>query len=881
MNDPRTGRPHDLRVDHLVDPLGVGDHSPRLSWRLPDGSREQLARRLVVGDVDSGIVEGAEQLWVPSGMAPASGRRVEWRVKVWTDLGESDWSEPASWEHGLLSEGDWSAEWISPVEDDPTLQVQRPVHQLAGVVEIPGAVVAARLHVTAHGIYEAFIDGQRVGDQELTPGWTAYRRRLQVQTHDVTALVHPGSNQLGALLSDGWWRGQNSITRRTDDYGTTTALLAQLEVTLASGETVTFGTDATWCSTPSHIRGADLIAGEVWDLRRRADWSAWSGWDPVRIEPRGTAELVASVAPPVRRTQELTPVSVTELRPGCWIVDLGQNINGWIRLSRLGSAGDEITLRYGEWLDEHGDVAQEHLLAPAPAELDGTVPFQTDRVVAAGHADEVFEPRHSTRGFQFVAVDGLTVPLTVDDVVGVVVHTDLDRVGSFDCSDERVNAVHRIAEWSFRGNACDLPTDCPTRERAGWTGDWQIYVETASFLYDVGGFSDKWLRDLAADQRPDGRIPNLVPESHPGDDREPSYWDMIEGSAGWGDAAVHVPWVMYEQTGEIGFLERQYESMVAYVEWAAGAAASGRHPDRAARSAEPEPHERFLWDSGWHFGEWLEAGEHLEDTIVAALGADHGPVATAYLHRSATELAEIAGVLGDAEDSARFAELAAATRDAWRTEFLGPDGAITPDTQAGHLRALQFGLVPDVLRGAAAERLVALVREAETKLTTGFLSTPFLLPVLADHGHLDLAYELLLQTEVPGWMVMVDRGATTVWEEWEGVDADGRAHASLNHYSKGAVISFLHRYTAGIRPTAPGYRTFEVHPRPGGGIEWVAAHHDSPYGRIGVEWRQVGGSFSIDVEVPPGAACALVLPDGRREMVPPGRHHRSVARDER
>lgn len=876
MTDRITDRPHTLRVDHLREPLGVGDHAPVLSWQLPAGSSEQLAHRLLVGEHDTGRVEGARQLWVPSGVQPASGRRVEWKVKVWTDLGESDWSEVSVWEHGLLGPGDWSAEWVAPVEADPTPRVQRPVHQLAGVVEIPGPVASARLHVTAHGIYEAFINGHRVGDHELAPGWTAYRRRLQVQTHDVTALVRPGANQLGALLSDGWWRGQNSITRRIDDYGTTTALLAQLEVTLASGASLTFGTDGTWRSTPSHIVGADLIAGEVWDLRRRADWSAWSTWDPVRVESHGTDGLVAAFAPPVRRTEELTPASVTELRPGCWIVDLGQNINGWVRLSRLGPAGGEVTLRYGEWLDEHGDVAQEHLLAPAPGELDGTIPFQTDRVTSAGRDGDVFEPRHSTKGFQFVAVDGLRDVLTVDDVVGAVVHTDLERVGSFECSEPDVNAVHRIAEWSFRGNACDLPTDCPTRERAGWTGDWQLYVETAAFLYDVGGFSDKWLRDLAADQRPGGRIPNLVPESHPGDDREPSYWDLIEGSAGWGDAAVHVPWVMYEQTGDAGFLERQYASMVAYVEWAAGAAASGRHPDRVARSAQPEPHERFIWDSGWHFGEWLEAGEHLEDTIVAALGADHGPVATAYLHRSAAELSEIAAILGRADDAERFGELARATGDAWRTEFLGSGGQVTPDTQAGHLRALQFGLVPAALRDAAVARLVELIREAGTRLTTGFLSTPFLLPVLAEHGHLDLAYELLLQREVPGWMVMVDRGATTVWEEWEGVDADGRAHASLNHYSKGAVVSFLHRYTAGIRPTAPGYRTFEVRPRPGGGIRWASAHHDGPYGRIGVSWTWEGDVFDIEVEVPPGSSCSLVLPDGSRELLRPGRHDRRL-----
>ena len=766
----------------------------------------------------------------------------------------------------------WTARWIAPVEGDDVPQRQRPAYQLATGVRLDGAVASAQLYVTAHGLYEAFVDGVRVGDEELTPGWTAYRTRLQVQTFDVTAHLLDGvEHVLGALLSDGWWRGQNSVARRVDDYGPTTALFLQLDVTYADGHTTSFGSGDAWRSTPSHIVRADLMAGEVHDLRRRNDWSAWTSWSPVRVEDHGTDRFVTSPGPRVRRVEELRPVSVRRLGDRRFVVDLGQNIDGWVRLTGLGPAGTTTRLTYGEWLGPGGDVTQDHLVPPASIAPDSSVTFQVDEVTSAGVDGHVFEPRHSTKGFQHVRVEGLG-ELTADDITGVVVHTDLQRVGSFTCSDERIDRLHDLAEWSFRGNACDIPTDCPTRERAGWTGDWQIFVETAAFLFDVHGFSVKWLRDLAADQRPDGTVTNLVPESHPGDDRPPSHWPIMEGSAGWGDAAVHVPWVLWRTTGDSSVLAEQWPSMQAWVDRAAQRAAAGRHRSRVDRSAEPAPHERFVWDTGWHFGEWLEAGETLEDAVAAALVADHGAVATAYLHRSASQLADIAAALSRREDAVRYGELAARVADAWRIEFLDADGRTTPDTQATYVRALAFGLIPDAQRAAAANRLVELIRGAATHLGTGFLATPFLLPVLADTGHLDVAYELLRQDTEPSWLVMVDRGATTVWEEWGGVDADGNPHASLNHYSKGAVITFLHQHVAGLQLLEPGYRRFRVRPRPGGGLTQAQAHHDSPHGRIAIAWRLEGADGVLDLTVPGATSAAVELPDGAVHDVGPGEH---------
>ncbi|MEZ0447529.1 family 78 glycoside hydrolase catalytic domain [Cellulomonas sp. ICMP 17802] len=859
--------PRAVRVDVVGgDPLGRGDR-PALSWWLPEGATRQTAYRIATDDgYDTGVVESERQSYVEVPVFDRSRRSCRARVTVWTDLGQSPASEPVLLESGLLDEADWSAHWIAARE------AGRSARWFRSVVDVP-AGADARLHVTALGLYEAFLNGRRVGDVELAPGYTQYARRVQRLAFDVTALLRPGPNVIAVLVADGWYRGQVGAPRATDQFGSQPALRLQLEARDGPGWTTLAATGEHWQTGPSHVLAADLIAGQHED-RRLVDPSVHETADPGwgnAVEVPVDVAVVGPVAPPVRRVEDLRPVAVARRPDGASIVDLGQNVNGWTRVRDLGPSGTTLVLRHGEHLDADGDLTTTHLDVDLPVVPDPLPLGQVDVVTSAGRPGDAFEPRFTTHGFRYVRVEGHPGTLTPDDVTGVVVHSDLRRTGWFACSDERVRRLHDAVVWSLRGNVCDIPTDCPQRERAGWTGDWQVFAPTAAALYDVLGFSRKWLRDVALDQRADGCVANMSP--CPPAEGFDGPIGFLNGSAGWGDVVVATPWDLYQAYGDLSLLRESWPAATRWLDFAIRGAAQGRHPDRAARRPVAAPHEEFLWDIGFHWGEWLEPGVEVGD-FRAFVGADKSEVATAYLHRSAATMVQVGELLG--EDVERYRRVAEGARAAWQAEFVAADGTLRVRTQASHVRALAFGLVPDDLRPAVADALVRLVAEAGGHLGTGFLSTGLLLPTLAASGHADAAYELLLQDTEPSWLAMIDRGATTMWERWDGVDADGVAHASLNHYSKGAVASFLHRHVAGLEPTAPGYRALRVRPVPGGGLTWATLRHDSPFGPIEVAWRIEGGGFELDVQVPPGTSAELVLPDGSRETVGPGAHRRRV-----
>jgi alpha-L-rhamnosidase len=885
VNEPDPYSPTRLRVEHLEEPLGIDVARPRLSWWLPLGAREQQAYRLRTSDWDSGRVESNQhQLVEFAGPALISRQRVECAVKVWTDKGESEWSTFVRWEMGLLHPEDWIARWIEPPEGKIPPIGKRPAWHLRNEFNVAQTPSNARLYATAHGLYEVYINGGRVGDVELAPGYTSYAKILHYQTYDVLHQVRAGTNTIDVVLSDGWYRGQTGAFRQSNNYGDRVAFLAQMELRFDDGSRQIVGSDQHWTAKTGAVLAADLMQGVVIDYRLMEVESLHSHppslWSPVRVTDHDLTRLSTSPSPPVRRIEEIAPPRIYTLNTDRQVIDLGRNIAGWLRLTDLGPDGTQLRLTYGEALETNGDVTTDNIDSSANAEElslpeaakmpDDIGPLQVDEITSAGSKHDIFEPRMSTKGFRYVRVQGHPKILSRDDVRGVVVHSDLHRTGWFECSNERLNRLHEAAVQTLKANMVDIPTDCPHRERSGWGSEWQIFIRSAAFLYDVAGFTTKWLRDLAADQKPDGAIFHRAPEDQLGK----SEAVIPAGSAGYSDAAVIVPWRIYRAYGDERLLAEQWLSMAAWVDRCEHVARTQRHPDRAKARPTPGPHEQFLLDTGVHFGEWLAPPSPVDQVNSnLAKGRDDGDFATAYFAYSAQLLARTARVLGNASAAQQYDTLAENIRSAWWTEYGNADGTIRRPTQANYARAIAFRLAPDDMREKIAQRLVELIGAADTHVGTGTFGTGILLPVLADAGHVDVAYDLLLQDTPPSWMTMIDRGATTIWEMWDGVDENGNAHFSLNHFSLGSAISFLHTHIAGIRlgKDSPAYRRFRVAPVLGGDLTWVRARLESPYGPIKSEWRITADErFELEVTVPPGTTADIELPDGRVELASPG-----------
>ncbi|MET0798342.1 MAG: family 78 glycoside hydrolase catalytic domain [Rhodococcus sp. (in: high G+C Gram-positive bacteria)] len=765
----------------------------------------------------------------------------------------------------------WDGDWISPVEP-ADVGSDRPAYVLERRFTLPDPPTEAWLFATALGVYEAVINGVRVGDHELAPGCTSYDRTLYAQSFAVDSLLRAGENVIEFVLSDGWYRGRNGSTQDQDCWGHITGALVQLEISFADGGRALIVSDAEWTSRESQIVRADLMRGQTTDFSR-----AVGEGSPVRVGVVGDVPMpTASPAPPVRRLNELPVVKLTAEREGISIADFGQNFSGWVRLTDLGAPGDETMLEFGEHLDPGGRFTTEHLDTHTPRG-DHIVFHQMDRVIAGGEATE-FEPRHTLHGFRYVRVTHPGRVLAPASLTAVVVHSDLARTGWFDCSDDRISRLHDAGVWTFLGNAVDVPTDCPTRERVGWTGDFQIFAPVAATLFDINGFGRKWLQAVRDDQFDNGCLAMFSPD--PLRMRNSESPDRIGGgSAGWGDAAIAVPWTLYRQYGDPSILEDSWASANAWVQYALGCARSFRHPSRIERSENPLPHEEYIWDGPFHFGEWLEPQPHGEaerdpaGKLRALFAADQGEIGTAYLFRSLKQLSNAATVIGRAEEAGRLAALAERVQHAWREEFLMRGGHTMMDTQAAYVRAIAFGLIPSDQVEDAADRLVALIADNDERLGTGFLSTGSLLPVLADTGHSELAHRLLVRDGSPSWLEMLNRGATTFWENWENVDASGFVRdGSLNHYSKGAVVGFLYSHIVGLRQhdDSAGWRSFRIQPDFAGGLEHASATMQIPAGEVSVSWYRAANVITLTASIPSGVEAELFLPNGQRQQLAPG-----------
>ncbi|GAB3238094.1 glycoside hydrolase family 78 protein [Glycomyces halotolerans] len=832
----------------------TGAERPLLSWRLrTDRSAVvQSAYELeTAADEDfrdplerTGAVESACQETAMPGRALGSREVRWWRVRVRTDRGWTAWSEASRVEAALLEAADWTARPIALPSDAGRVE-PGPAPMFRREIDLDGPVAAARLYVTALGVHDMRVNGRPVAPDLLEPGWTPYGKRLLYATYDVAGLLRSGANVLTATVGDGWYRGTLTWAGRRALYGDTLALLAQLEVALTDGSRVTVGTDGEWKATTGEVTSAGLYEGATVDLRRRRDGMHLPGYDdgdweaarPLDLPPR----LEQRSAPPVRAVQ-VRPVDFAPGPEGALRVDTGQNLTGYLRLTVEGEAGRRVTVRHAEVLDAEGSLHTEPLrLAEA-----------TDRYTLADARAETLEPPFTFHGFRYADIE-VDPGVRVTGVEAVVVASDLERTGRFACSDERVNRLYENVVWSQRGNFLAVPTDCPQRdERLGWTGDLQVFAPTACHNFDGRAFLRSWLRDLAAEQRDDGCVPHVVPDVLGVFDDE----DLRYGSTGWADAAVTVPWALYEAYGDETILADQYDSMRRWVDWGA-----------------TQLDDDGIWSGGFHFGDWLDPNGSSERP-----GESTTPTpftATSYLAHSARLTARAARVLGHEADAEHYESLGDRAAEAAWSRF--KDTALA--TQTGCSLALEFAIAPPAERAETAAALAALVRAADGRIATGFLGTPLVLHALTASGHHEEAYRLLLNERSPGWLHQLRHGATTVWERWDAIGEDGRVHGgtmdasgpmvSFNHYAYGAVASWLYRTVAGIAPDAeaPGYERVVFAPVPGGGLAWAAAMMDTPRGEASIRWETEGSVVDAEVLVPPGSTGTFVLPPGRWEDV--------------
>jgi alpha-L-rhamnosidase len=728
----------------------------------------------------------------------------------------------------------WTAAMISPLEDLDGAPLLRTEVVLD---EGHGEVTDARLHVSALGVFEATLNGIAVADDVLSPGWSSYEWRLRYRSYDVGHLLADHS-VLGLALGNGWYRGRLTWSGQRALYGDRLGAIAQLEVTFADGHRQVVVTDDSWTAGPSDVVADDLYDGQTVDARRRDD--SWTrpgatpaGFGAVEALDFDTSLLAPYVGPPVVRHETLRPTEIWTSPSGRTLVDFGQNLVGWLRLRVRGESGQQVTVRHAEVL-EHGELGVRPLRT---AEA-------TDRFVLSG-GDDVFEPTFTFHGFRYAEVEGWPGELTADDLEAVVVHSDLPRTGWFECSDPMLEQLHRNVVWGQKGNFLDIPSDCPQRdERLGWTGDIAVFAPTAAFLYDVDGFLRDWLVDVWLEQRAaDGMVAFVVPDALKY--APPNDFPDVESTAIWSDAAVWVPWALWQAYGDLEVLRTQYDSMTAHVH-------------RVESLLSPTG----LWDTCFQFGDWLDPQAPPDEPFRAK--ADNGVVATACLYRSARTVAEVAALLGHDEDAAAFADLASRTRDAFHKHYVHDDGSIESDAVTVYSLAIVFGLLDDHGSAQAGRRLSQLVAENGYHVATGFAGTPYVCDALTLTGHLDDAYRLLLERTCPSWLYPVTMGATTVWERWDSMLPDGTINpgqmTSFNHYALGAVADWMHRTVGGLAPLEPGYSRVLVAPRPGGGLTHARTALDTRHGRVEVGWRVDVGRLTVETTLPDGVTGVLRLP---------------------
>jgi alpha-L-rhamnosidase len=842
-----------LVTEYHVNPIGIDIKTPRLSWQIISDQENvlQTAFEIRVADSKSNLSKKSKQLWATGkvaddnsvnisykGSALKSMQRVYWQVRVWDNKNKaSDWSEPAFWEMGILEEATWTASWIT-LPNEKEFDGSKPAQYYRNEFSVAKKIKSARVYVTSLGIYQLYLNGDKVGDELFTPGWTSYNKRLQYQTYDVTSMLQK-NNAIGAVIGDGWYRGNIGWKDQNGYYGDKLSLLLQLKIEFSDGSSETIVSDKSWKVSNGPILESDIYNGETYDARlEMPGWNSTGfdsdGWKTVEVLNHPKDKLVAPQGVPVKAIEEISPIKMFTTPNGETVLDMGQNMVGWVRLKVKGNKGDVVKVKFAEVLDKEGNFYTANLRS---AKVTNTYTLK-------GTGEEIYEPHFTFHGFRFVMLEDFSNTPKLDDVVGVVVHSEMNPTGSFSCSDSLINQLQHNIQWGQKGNFLDVPTDCPQRdERLGWTGDAQVFSMTAAFNFDVSAFYTKWMKDVSADQLPNGKVPHVIPDVLKGGG----------GATGWADAVAIIPWTVYQVYGDTRILEESYASITKWVGF-----------------MEEQAGDDYLWTGGTHFGDWLAFASTSSSYPGATTEKDL--IATAYYCYTSDLTSKIATVLGKTADAEKYKIQAENIKLAFIDEFVTPNGRLVSHTQTAYALALAFNLLPDDLIDNAAGYFAEDVEKFK-HLTTGFLGTPLLCKTLSAIGRDDLAFMLLKRTEYPSWLYPVTQGATTIWERWDGQKPDGTFQDvgmnSFNHYAYGAIGEWLYSHVAGISGDEenPGYKHIILSPHPGGRLNDVSAEFLSMYGEIKSHWKIENDEFIYTVEVPANTTAEVTLPTAKLEQL--------------
>jgi len=859
-----------LKTEYLKNPLGIDIENPRVIWNC-EGGVTQTAYQIVTDDWDSGKVESGSMCAVIP-VKFEKGKRVTFKIKLWDENGtEGEFSEENFFEYGIKN---WSAKWITGnyevdkkgYEKEKKLEksfflsginylatsnkpepMRFPVDCFKKEFVAKKEIKTARLYATACGIYSAYINGKKVS-MPLAPGVTDYRKRVQYQTYDVTALIKE-NNIINIDLADGWYRGSCGAWGLKNQYGCETKILAQLEIQYADGSTDTVITDSSWLwSNDGSVRFADNKDGEIVDANKVPTYYTRAKLTSHNVVPSASNNVPIS-------EKETFKGEMTTAPSGKKLINFKQNMAGYVSFKINAKKGQKITLRFGEMLDENGELTLKNIQC---SNKKITTPLQTIEYTCKDGVNE-YKPNFAIFGFTYIEID-TDIDISADDFTAIAVYSDMEETGFFDSSNELLNKFVNATKWSTKSNSADLPTDCPTRERHGWTGDAQLFFNTASYLFDYASFADKFERDLCDEQKTNGCFGQIAPNG--GVD---FYMKFMDGSAGWSDAGVFIPYRLYKKYNDISYIEKYFDNMKRFTEFKIKTV--GKPYPTALPTGVGAKYSKYIVDYGQSYGEWAEPTD-VKPMQIADFVSPHPEESTAYMIYLLDVMAEICGILGKSDDKTRYKKLSDKVKIGYQKLVSTNKFSLDTDRQAKLVRPLYFNLLDKKNTKFSKKRLVKALNNYGWRLGTGFLSTPLILDVLADID-IGYAYKLLENEKMPGWLFMTKMGATTIWESWEGTQAQGGI-ASLNHYSKGAVCEWLFRAMCGINVS--GENHFVIKPRPGGHFDFAKAEYKSIFGTVKSGWKKQNDKYIYEIEIPANCTAEIILQNGEKQTVTAGKH---------